>query len=353
LKSALVTILDWGLGHATRCVPVIKELQKQNVSVIIGGSGLSLIFLKEEFPSLTFYELPSYGVIYQENGSMWFSIMKQLPKIYSVIRQERKAVARIIVKEKIDFIVSDNRYGCFSKSVKSVFLGHQLNLRMPAGSKWLSKVVNRLHSNAMRKFDEVWIPDEANGFSYSGVLSDNGDLHTRRVGILSRFGHETKKPGEVYDIVALISGPEPQRTIFENLCRQEVMKCNRKSLMIRGRPGESATVSNGLLTEVGHLRSEDMEAVLRNCGVVLSRSGYSTIMDLATLNKKAVFIPTPNQTEQEYLAEYFMINKMAFAQPQARFDLEVALSELQRVGALPQPPPNSLLSNAIKTLVQP
>ena len=357
VKNALVTVLDWGLGHATRCVPVIRELQKQNINVVVGGGGLSLIFLKEEFPALTFYPLPSYGVVYPESNSMWFSILKQLPKVFAAINQEKKAVDEILGKEKIDIIISDNRYGCFSKKVKSIFVGHQLNLQMPAKARWLSKVVNRFHSNKIKAFDEVWIPDEADGakpnrspthraqrpirfdgddnlksaqavgFSYSGVLSEIDSLNTKRIGILSRFGNETKKPDEIYDIVALISGPEPQRTIFENLCRQQLITCKRKSLMIKGKPGTSGTVTDGLLTEVGHLPSQEMESVLKNCQVVISRSGYSTIMDLATLNKKAFFIPTPGQTEQEYLAEHLVNNKMAFAQPQSQFDLEVARSE--------------------------
>ncbi len=350
-KSALVAVLDWGLGHATRCIPVIRELQKQNVRVVIGGSGLSLEFLKDEFPELTFYQLPSYGIVYPEIGNMIFSMLLQFPRINNRIRQEQKLTNEIIFKEKIDFIISDNRYGCYAQQIKSVFIGHQLNLQVPTRLSWLSRSLNNFHLSKINKFDQVWIPDEDMGFRFSRILSNNSLTKTRRIGILSRFGKSIKAESDVYEIVALISGPEPQRTIFENLMREQLKKSGRKSVMVKGKPGRIEKIEVGMLTEFNHLRSGELESVLLSAKVIIARPGYSTIMDLATLGKQVIVIPTPGQTEQEYLAEHLLTNKMGTSQKQNQFDLEKALEQLSNFGSLPKTEPNSGLPKAIEELI--
>ena len=350
-KSALVAVLDWGLGHATRCVPVIRELQKQNVRVVIGGGGASLQFLKEEFPDMDFYELPAYGITYPENGSMMVSMLFQFPRISRAIGQEKRMIDEIIKKEEIDFILSDNRYGCFSNKIKSVFISHQLNLQIPSGLSVFSWLVNRIHLNRIKKFDEIWIPDQENGFYFSGVLSQNKFSNTKRIGILSRFSGISIPVREIYDIVALISGPEPQRTIFENILRKQLSENGRKSLMVKGKPGLTEKVKNGTLTEFNHLNSVELEPLLSAANVIIARPGYSTIMDLATLGKGAIFVPTPGQTEQEYLAQYLISYKMAYTQIQKKFNIETAMTQLTTLGTLPKPQPNSLLANAIQGLI--
>jgi len=355
-KSAFVAVLDWGLGHATRCVPIIHELQKQNVRVVVGGCGSSLNILKSEFPELTFYELPPYGIVYPDSrstlgGSMLFSMLLQLPKIKRAINQEKILVDEIVANEKIDFILSDNRYGCYSDKIHSIFIGHQLNLQMPLRISLLSNFVNDRHKHKIKNFDQVWVPDQAKGFHFSGILSEGRLRDAKFIGVLSRFNGTGKPSKEGYKIVALISGPEPMRTVFECLVREQLQKCGRKSLIVKGKPGSSEWVLNGTVSEVDHLTSTELEPVLTSADVILSRPGYSTIMDLAILGKKAIFIPTPGQTEQEYLARYLASNNMACVQEQDQFNLAAALSQISNFLSLPKAEPNAALPKAIQELV--
>lgn len=350
-RKCLVAILDWGLGHATRCVPIIKELQKQNVEVMVGGSGPALVLVRDEFPNLTFYEFPSYNIVYPKNWSMALAILFQWPRLYRAIKVEHKMVSEIVSKEKIDFVISDNRYGCHSRKVKSIFVGHQLNLQMPMGLGWLSGMVNRMHLSQIKYFDQVWIPDQQNGFHFSGILSEAPIPNSIRIGILSRFSGADLPIHESFEIVAIVSGPEPQRTVFENLVREQLKIVNRKSLMVIGKPAIRKRATSGLLTEVSHLNSQEMECVLSTCQVVVARSGYSTIMDLAVLGKKVLMIPTFRQTEQEYLAEYLRKSEMAYSQTQKNFNLLSALEHIATISPLPKTIPNAGLSKAITELI--
>jgi len=355
-KSALVTVLDWGLGHATRCVPVINELQKQNVRVIVGGCGNSLAILKAEFPNLTFYELPAYGIVYPDSrsslgGSMLFSMLLQLPRITGAIKQEKLVVDEIVAKERIDFILSDNRYGCYSNEINSIFIGHQLNLQMPLRISMLSRFVNGHHLRKIKNFNQVWIPDQVNGFHFSGILSKGLLNEVKYIGVLSRFSGTANPSKEAYDIVALISGPEPLRSVFECLVREQLQKSGRKALIVKGKPGSREWTMNGSVSEVNHLTANELEPILMSTNVILSRPGYSTIMDLAVLGKKAIFIPTPGQTEQEYLAQYLATNNLVCTQLQDQFDLEAALSQIPDFTSLPKVEPNSALPLAIQELL--
>jgi UDP-N-acetylglucosamine transferase subunit ALG13 len=279
-------------------------------------------------------------------------MLMQLPGLIRIIKAEHKLIEEIIQKEKVDFIVSDNRYGCYSVKVKSIFVGHQLSLQMPNGFSFLKGFVNRLHLARIRNFNSVWIPDCENNFRFSGLLAENQLPNAKRMGILSRFGQSSFESGEHYEIVAIISGPEPQRSIFESLVRDQLSQVNKKSLLVKGRPGKTTRTTSGFVTEVDHLSARELESVLVSADVIISRAGYSTIMDLAALGKRVILIPTPGQTEQEYLAQYLMKSKKAFAQTQNQFDLKMALTESINFGPIPKTEPNEFLSEAISNLLR-
>lgn len=349
-RSVLVSILDWGLGHATRCAPVIRELQKQNFRVVIGGSGPSLQFLKNEFRGLTFYDLPSYEIVYPENGNLLRSLLLQAPRILKKIKLEHFATQRIVEKEDLNYLISDNRYGCYSKKIKSIFIGHQLHLKLPSSISFFSGIINSLHLRQIRNFNEVWVPDEPEGLRLSGKLSKNSLPNSKYIGILSRFGNGEPQVAERYEFVGLVSGPEPQRTIFENILREQFVRSNCKSIMVKGKPGSTQVGQHGNIAEADHLESILLESILANCGAVVCRSGYSTIMDLSVLGKKVIFVPTPGQTEQEYLGEYLSDKKIAVCQRQSEFDLATALNRLESILPLPVMNPNSFLREAIQSL---
>jgi uncharacterized protein (TIGR00661 family) len=319
----LITPLDWGLGHATRCIPIIQTFLKNGWEVIIAGDGLSLELLKKEFPNLTFFTLPGYDVRYYFKN-MYFNILFQFPKILIAALKENFAVREIVRTHQIDLLISDNRFGCFSKQVKSIFITHQINLRV--GFKPIEKMVNYLNHKIIRKFDECWIPDDPS-IRLSGQLSNPGKLtNTRFIGLLSRM--EKLNMAEQWDLVVVLSGPEPQRTFFEALVLEQIKDLELKTIIVQGKTGskiQEAIDENIKL--ISYATSGELNEMMSAAKLILCRSGYSSLMDLASLGKKAILVPTPGQTEQEYLAEYLFEQNIFYYQDQQDLNLEEALPQ--------------------------
>ncbi|MBL0330679.1 MAG: glycosyltransferase [Bacteroidetes bacterium] len=327
-KRILICPLDWGLGHATRCIPIIHLLLKKNTEVVIAADAGPLALLKQEFPQLTFVQLKGYNIQYPKSGSMKLKMLLSIPKIVNGIKEEHTQLDKIIDEHKIDIVISDNRYGCWSKKVKSIFITHQLMIKAPIGESILHKKVLTYIAN----YDECWVPDTEGENNLSGDLAHHYPLpkNTYFVGALSRFDFSVSPESyrdEMTTIVAIISGPEPQRSVFEKLVIEQLLQTNIKALVVCGKASEPKTETIKNIKIVSHLNSDEMQNAILNSEIILSRSGYSTIMDLAYLGKKAIFIPTPGQTEQEYLAERFLKKGIAFSQTQASFDLKIALAK--------------------------
>ncbi len=322
-KKVLVCPLDWGLGHATRCVPIVWALKKRGAEVWIASSGNALHFLRQEFPSLPFFELPAYNPQYSATTSMPLKLMSQLLKFMRVVKKEHEQIEKIVKDYKIDIVISDNRYGSWSSNVKSIFITHQANLLMPSGFGWLGLPINFIGYQYIKKFQEVWVPDEP-GNRLTAPFVSNWKLKQKCIGWLSRF---QKKEGTAirYEIIALVSGPEPQRTIFENIVSKQIKASGLKSLLVEGKPLAPFHKQEGCLEIVNHLSTHELEEAILASNTVISRSGYSTIMDLIALGKKAFFIPTPGQTEQDYLARELNKMKVTGSSRQDKFDLADAL----------------------------
>lgn len=325
MRKVLVAPLDWGLGHATRCIPIINDLLSRNNEIMLAGSGASLQLLKKEFPSIVAHVLPAYNPEYPaDGGSMVWKMARQLPKFINVIRKEHDVLEQLVKELGIDLVISDNRYGCWSSEVPSIFITHQCNIRMPMRFGWLRSFIRTMSSRAINQFTECWIPDTPN-HSLSGDLSATSGLHVkipcRYIGPLSRF-----KKGDgvepMYHVLAIFSGPEPQRTILENLVLPQLRSSRLKYFVVRGLPQSEKRIEGNV---VDHLPAELLQRVIEQSALVISRCGYSTVMDLAALHKHAVFIPTPGQTEQEYLAIRLKEKKIAFSLPQHLFNLDDAL----------------------------
>jgi uncharacterized protein (TIGR00661 family) len=320
-KHILVAPLNWGLGHATRCIPIINALIEHSYEPIIASDGNALQFLKKEFPDLEAIELPSYNIKYpkKEHRLKW-KLLKDAPKVIKTIKAENKIIETIIKKHKICGIISDNRFGVFSKKVPSVYITHQLNV-LSGSTTWFS---SRMHQKSIKKFDECWIPDIEAKPNLSGKLGHlkNHDFNLKYIGSLSRF---TKKDSKiVYNLMVLLSGPEPQRTIFEDILFEQLKTFEGKILFVKGiietkqiiTKKDQFTIYNFMLTQ-------ELEKAINESEVVLSRSGYTTIMDLAKLNKKAFFIPTPGQFEQEYLTKHLQELQLCPSCNQADFKIEM------------------------------
>jgi hypothetical protein len=343
-KRVLVAPLDWGLGHATRCIPVIRELLKQECEVHIASSGEALLLLKEEFPALKFHELVPYNPAYSAWLSFSIKIILQVPKFLRVIREEHDQTEKLIEKEKIDVIISDNRYGCWSKKAKSVLITHQVNILLNPPWKIFSAMVNSFVHRWISNFHACWVPDVAQGIT--GAMSRT-QLPVRFIGTLSRF--EKMPRPIVYDVLAIVSGPEPQRSLFEKLLSEKLQASGLTYFLVKGKVGQEQSSSS---SESEYLTAEHLNEKIESSSIVICRPGYSSIMDLAKLGKKAIFIPTPGQTEQEHLARELKNKNIAWCQSQQEFDLPDALEKSKSYSGFADfdSPPN-LLPQAITDLL--
>ncbi len=328
-KRILVAPLDWGLGHASRCVPIAKNLEKEGYEVVFAASGRPLELLIQEFPKNDFIKLEGYNINYPKNGLMALSMLSQLFKIWKGIRQEHKQLQQIIDDYNIDGVISDNRYGLYSQKVPCVFVTHQLQIQSPIFSESLQKI----NFKYIQKFDECWVPDDRN-HSLSGQLSNakNTPFKCRYIGPLSRF--EKRKKTEDLDILAIVSGPEPQRNIFEELLKKQLIASKLKAVLVLGKTEENKEEEIENLNVISHLNAKSLNQQMVNANVIISRSGYSTVMDIAKLHKKAIFVPTPGQTEQLYLAKYFYDKNSAFAMHQKELDILKALQKVEYLSPL-------------------
>jgi uncharacterized protein (TIGR00661 family) len=319
-KNILIAPLNWGLGHATRCIPIIKALENNGFEPVIASDGVALDLLKKEFPHLIFFELPSYDVTYAIDGKNFkWKLLSQIPKIIKAIRSEKRVVAKIVSNYSIDGIISDNRLGVFSKKVPSVFITHQLNV-LSGKTSWLS---SKLHLNYIKKFTVCWIPDTNSFPNLSGKLGHLSKplKSSINIGPLSRLSK--KDLPKKYDLMVLLSGPEPQRTILEEKLIEELKEYPKETLFIKGIIEKEQVISKkGNITFYNFMASEAMETSINESEIILCRSGYTTIMDLAKLKKKAFLIPTPGQFEQEYLAKKYKKEGLAPSCSQENFTIQ-------------------------------
>ncbi len=316
---------------------------------MIASDGAPLRFLRQAYPDLRCFELPGYGISYPARGSMAMHMLRSSPGILSAIRAEHHAVRKIAARERVQVIISDNRYGCYVPGIRSILLTHQVHIRIPASLRWAGGIVRRLNRRMRSRFDAVWIPDLPVAPGLSGDLSHPAPAHGLYVGPLSRFSGES--PADPCDILAVCSGPEPQRTLLEDLLRDQMRKLKQKSVLVRGVvDGPPEKERDGDLTVYNWLPSGRLEALVRGAGIVVSRPGYSTVMDLARLGKKAVFIPTPGQTEQEYLACQYSDQRMAGFETQDQFNLARALRHAEGHSGF-EHPRGDLLEPAVREVL--
>lgn len=318
-KRILVAPLNWGLGHATRCIPIIKALIDHGYQPIIGSDGMALELLKVEFPDEVCIELPSYQIKYPKKGKYFtYKLLQNSPKVVKAIRAEHKLVKALVKCKQIDGIISDNRLGAYNKNVPSVFITHQLHV-LSGISTWLS---SKLHQHYIKKFDVCWVPDRENQPNLSGKMGHVKKqlLPTQYIGAISRLEKIDLKI--CYDLMFLLSGPEPQRSILEEILMEQLKMYNGNYLFVRGKVESKQSITKkGNATIVNFLESKALEEAINKSQIIVARSGYSTILDLAKLGKRAFFIPTPGQFEQQYLAKSLEEKRIAPNCQQHEFSL--------------------------------
>ncbi|MGB7841722.1 MAG: glycosyltransferase, partial [Salinimicrobium sp.] len=266
-NKILVAPMNWGLGHATRCIPVIQELQKCGFEPVLASDGAALLLLKKEFPGLQAVELPPYNISYSKKGkNLRWKLLLQMPHILKTIQKEQKVAEELVKSLKLSGIISDNRFGMHSKAVPCVYITHQLHV-LSGITTFFTSIHHRQY---MRKFDELWIPDSAGPDNLSGYLG-----HTKKplknakyTGILSRF--QKRDFPKVYDYMILLSGPEPQRSLLEKVLWETFRNTSQKVLFVRGIFSEEQLENlNHNISLKNHLIGQELEEALNSSNVII------------------------------------------------------------------------------------
>src|SRR5579863_1078551 len=374
--SVLVAPLDWGLGHATRCIPIINELIQQQARVIVAATPAQKNLLKSEFPQIEFLEIPGYNIRYKEGILLKWNLLFRIPALIKHIKRENIWLDGVLQHHPIDAVISDNRYGLFHKSCHCLFMTHQLQIRSGIGTpsavmhgkvnyttffvrrwslavgRWVDRRILKWNYSLIEKFSSCWIPDLDGELSIAGLLSHPAKLPSiplKYIGPLSRFCNSEKNI-QRNELLILISGPEPHRTEFENRLFGQLTNSTIKATVLRGLPGSDTTVPY-IREDVkiwNHLPSDALNTLLNNSEYIVARSGYSTVMDLLALKKNAILVPTPEQTEQEYLGYYLHEKKWMYSVAEKNFNLQAALAAFKNAELVIPEIPCTKLHDVIK-----
>lgn len=310
----------------------MEELLALGHQVSLAGSGDSLSLLQQHFPTLNSRVLPAYAVRYPSGRGLILALLAQVPRLLRVIKQEHQQIEQWVQQEDIDLVISDNRYGLWSKQVPSYFICHQLAPLPTPTWAWIHWFVFQLHLRWLRPFEEIWVPDFPAPKGLAGYLAHRFAYPKQAhfIGPLSRFEKpiQETRPYEEIDIAIILSGPEPQRTLLEQQLITQAKTLDRKVLLVQGKPQLSQEQTFGQLTVTPYLNAAQLHRVLQQAQIVISRPGYSSLMDYAALGlAQVILIPTPGQTEQQHLADKLMQQGTAPSFPQKNFSLQQALAE--------------------------
>ncbi len=301
VRRILIAPLDWGLGHTTRCIPIIRRLLNEKREVVVAGNDVQKTFLSSAFPGIRCLDLPGYGVKYSA-GPFLPNILRQIPKILRRIRYEHRWLAEIVERDEIDAVISDNRYGLWHPRVPAVILTHQAGLITGLGGM-ADALARRLHYPMLERFGQSWLVDVGSEPNLSGRLAHPVPLpsNARYIGWLSQL-----QPAPVQDeayVLILLSGPEPQRSLLsDSLWEQALAMPGHRFIFVEGHPDAVREAIPGHIRHFPRATTAQLQHILGGASMVVCRSGYSSLMDLTLLGKPAILIPTPGQTEQEYLA---------------------------------------------------
>ncbi len=376
----LIAPLDWGLGHTTRCIPIIKAFLANNCRVLVACNAQQQTLLHQEFNNIEFLFLEGYNIKYASNPKLLFiSILRQLPTIRKAIQLEHQWLDETITNYNIDLVISDNRYGLCSGKIPCIFITHQLSIKAPFLfiERWLQKI----NYQFINRYKACWVPDFSGYDNIAGILSHptkKPAIPVHYIGPLARFNKsqssivngKSKVNNEEfmitvtknsksqnlnfkYDYCILLSGPEPQRTVLEKMILTNINNIKAKILLVRGKPGsvEKLEGYDGINIK-NHLVGHELQQAIQQSEFIISRSGYTTIMELLVLQKKAILIPTPGQTEQEYLGKRLMNQSWCYSVPQQNFNLQNAISKVKEFNyELPSLSHNSL-QNFIANFLQ-
>jgi hypothetical protein len=309
--NILICPLEWGLGHTARMIPLAKKFLELHHNVIIGSGEKHLSMLREELPGLSYINFTGFKPGYSRFLPQYIALLIKTPLLLYHIIVEHFTLKKIIRKHEIDIVISDNRFGLWNRDVTTVYVTHMPLIPLPKALRFLEIVGILLHRAVIKRYSLCFIPDLPGELNVSGRLSHGIKLpdNVRYIGILSRFITTGISPEEnPYKFphnTVILSGPEPQREILKQKLAGIMKNLDPPTVMLEGRPDLlRKIVRSDNIIYYNHLAASEMKEIITGSENIITRSGYTTIMELISLNCSALLIPTPGQTEQEYLAEY-------------------------------------------------
>jgi len=308
-KNILICPLEWGFGHAGRMIALAERLQRPDRNIIFGAGEKHLAFIRNELPGTDCIRFPGFSPVYSRYLPQYIIIFLQIPLLLYHSVREHIMLKGMIARHSLDMVISDNRFGLWNRKITSVYVTHQLRILFPSCLSFLEFTGVKLHGKIISRFRWCLVPDLPGEVNLTGRMSHGMKLpaNVRFTGILSRF--EVPGPAgcisgrEKGDICVILSGPEPQRGILEKKITGILAAGKRQAVILGGRPQERVQKElMGHITCYSHAGRREMQEIISGSKLIIARAGYTTIMELVSLNCTALLIPTPGQTEQEYLA---------------------------------------------------
>jgi uncharacterized protein (TIGR00661 family) len=340
MAKILVSPLAWGLGHATRDVSIINDLIARGHTVGVAATGIALELLTREFPDLEFYDVPDYPSPYTSSGFSVARVMALFPLMVKNIAREHRIISRIVKRERYDLVISDNRFGAFAADVPSLFISHQIRFSTPGAIESVERTMEVFNSRYHRHFERVIVPDNPPGpRSLSGKLGNARRPLTKRRAYWAGIITDIRKQDLPQDIDYLvsISGPKVTKDALRKVIMDQIGGLAGTKVILLGDPGaDFEQRPDGDTLVKSHVDRREMAELLNRARFVITRSGYTTVMELAELEKKEIlFTPTPGQTEQEYLSAYYEQMGWVHSVPQNGLDLVHDVARARDMKGLP------------------
>lgn len=328
MPKVLIAPLDWGLGHATRCIPLIAGFRAEGWHITLAAEGAGAELLQSAFPEIPLLQLKGYGIRYAKKHIGW-KIVQQIPAIITALRYEKRWLQKKYKDFQWDVIISDNRPGIWHKKSYNIYITHQLHIQTGLG-KLANQIASQIHHSCIKKYNELWIPDLEGKNNLAGSLSHPGTVAdaVQYIGLISRLKNIPSYEHR-YDILFLLSGPEPQRSIFEKIILQQIQPKHGRILLIRGTndPINHSVIPPNVAV-ISLAGGEKLNQYMLQSKYIICRSGYTSLMDLMRLHKKALLVPTPKQGEQEYLAKYAAQHRYFPSVSQTEFKIDQTIKEI-------------------------
>jgi uncharacterized protein (TIGR00661 family) len=343
MAHVFISPLSWGLGHAGRVTPIIRELLNHGHEVTIATSGGALEMLKKEFPGCNFIFFQDYPAPYSSTRFFLPKFALSIPNLTKALADEKKIADRLLSDNKYDIVISDSRLGVYSDKIPSFFISHQLRFSLPYYIKPVETFSLYINEYFHKRFERIIIPDNnPDTVCLSGKLCQS----TRKITNTKAYYAGILCPShkmdmhEDLDFLISISGPEPQRSKLEEILLRQVQKLPGEKMVLLGRPTENFEKKLDKDTTVkSYVSHEEKNHLMIRAKFIISRSGYTTMMEMAELGKKrGLFTPTPGQTEQEYLSKYYEEQRWFYSKSQYRLDLLKDVKEAMEYRGFPSMP---------------